>query len=59
MGPSEDTFEVYMGGVDYSLDAPPLWRYMAKDALNAPRVTAVEQFKNAINESEQHRQQKP
>jgi len=59
MGPSEDTFEVYMGGVDYPLDAPPLWRYMAKDALNTPRVTAVEQFKNAISESEQHRQPKP
>jgi hypothetical protein len=59
MGPSEDSFEVFMGGVDYPLDAPPLWRYMAKDALEAPQVTAVEQFINAINESEQHRQQKP
>jgi hypothetical protein len=59
MGPAEDSFEVYMGGVDYPLDAPPLWRYMAKEALNTPQVTAVEQFRNAINESEQHRQQKP
>ena len=59
IGPSEDSFEVYMGRVDYPLDAPAVWRYMAKDALNGPQVTAVEQFRNAINESEQNRQQKP
>jgi len=59
IGPSEDAFEVYMGRVDYPLDAPPLWRYMAKDALKAPRVDAVEQFKKAIDESEQKRQHKP
>jgi hypothetical protein len=59
IGSSEDSFEVYMGGIDYPLDAPPLWRYTAKDALNAPRVDAVEQFRKAINESEQQRQQKP
>lgn len=59
MGSSEDSFEVYMGGVDYPLDTPPLWRYTAKDALKAPRVDAVEQFRKAINESEQQRQQKP
>jgi len=47
-----------MGGVDYPLDAPPVWRYMAKEALNRPQVTAVEQFKNAISESEQLSQQK-
>jgi len=59
VGSSEDSFEVYMGGVEYPLDAPPLWRYMAKDALKSPRVDAVEQFRKAINESEQQRQQKP
>src|SRR5207248_1709656 len=59
IGSSEDSFEVYMGGVDYPLDTPPLWRYTAKDALKAPRVDAVEQFRKAINESEQQRQQKP
>jgi hypothetical protein len=48
-----------MGGIDYPLDAPPLWRYTAKDALKSPRVDAVEQFRKAINESEQQRQQKP
>jgi hypothetical protein len=59
IGSSDDSFEVYMVGVDYPLDAPPLWRYMAKDSLKAPRVDAVEQFRKAINESEQQRQQKP
>jgi hypothetical protein len=59
VGPSEDLFEVYMGGVDYPLDAPPVWRYTAKDALKAPRVDAVEQFRKAIDESEQQRQHKP
>jgi hypothetical protein len=58
-GPSEDTFEVYPGEVEYPLDAAPLWRYMAKDALSAPKVAAVEQFRNAVNESEKQRQQKP
>jgi hypothetical protein len=32
---------------------------MAKDALKAPRVDAVEQFRKAIDESEQQRQHKP
>jgi hypothetical protein len=52
IGSSNDTFEVYMGGGEYPLDAPPLWRYIAKDSLNAPQVEAVEQFRKAIEESE-------
>jgi hypothetical protein len=61
IGSAEDTFEVYQGGgwVEYPLDGPPVWRYMAKDALNGPEVTAVEQFRKAINESEKQHQQKP
>jgi hypothetical protein len=59
-GPSEDSFEVYRGRVDYPLDAPAVWRYMAKDALDDfPEVVAVEQFRNAINEAERQSQQKP
>jgi hypothetical protein len=42
---SEDTFEVYRGGVEDPLDTAPVWRYTAKDALNAPQVAAVEQFR--------------
>ena len=52
IGSSNDTFEVYMGGGEYPLDAPPLWRYIAKDSLNAPPSEAVEQFRKAIEESE-------
>ena len=56
VGPSEDTFEVYLGGMDYPLDAPPIWRYTAKNSLDGPGVVAVEQFKKAIEESEKQRQ---
>lgn len=59
IGSPEDTLEVYRGGIEYPLDSSPLWRYMAKDALNGPNVTAVEQFRNAINESEKQRHQTP
>ena len=58
-GMSEDSFEVYMGGVDHPLDAPPVWRYVAKDALSSPQVIAVQQFRNAVYESDQLSQQKP
>ena len=62
MGPTEDSFEVYMGRVDHALDAPAVWRYMAKDALDDfPEVAAIEQFRNAISAAEQQKQsqQKP
>jgi hypothetical protein len=57
-GPSEDIFEVYRGGVKYPLDKSPVWRYMAKDALNGPQVGAVEQFRKAITESEEQQPKK-
>ena len=59
IGSSEDSFEVYLGGVEYPLDFAPVWRYMGKNALNAPTVAAVSQFRKAIDESEKQRQQKP
>ena len=59
IGPSDDTFEVYLGNVEYPLDAPPIWRYSARDALNGPQVAAVEQFRKAVDESEKQRQHKP
>lgn len=55
IGSSADDFAVYMGGGDYPLDAPALWRYTAKDSLNAPQVDAVEQFRKAIEETEKQR----
>ncbi len=59
VGPSEDTFEVYMGKVEHPLDGAPIWRYMGKGALNGPQIRAVEQFRSAISESEKQHQQKP
>ena len=59
IGSSDDTFEVYRGGGEYPLDTSPVWRYIAKDSLNAPQVAAVEQFRKAIEESEKQHQQKP
>jgi hypothetical protein len=52
VGPSEDTFEVYRGGVSDPLDSPTVWRYTAKDCLRAPEVSAVEEFRKAIAEAE-------
>lgn len=52
VGPSEDTFEVYRGGVPDPLDSTAVWRYVAKDCLRAPQVSAVEEFRKAIAEAE-------
>ncbi len=57
-GTPEDTFELFLGGVDYPLDAAPVWRYMAKDALNAPGVRAAEEFRKAVEQSEKQQKQK-
>jgi hypothetical protein len=59
IGSSEDTLEVFRGGLEYPLDAPAVWRYTAKNALNAPQDAAVEQFRKAIDESEKQSQGKP
>jgi hypothetical protein len=58
VGSSEDTVELYVGGVEYPLDSPPVWRYMAKDALQPPKVPAIDQLRKAINETEKALQQK-
>jgi hypothetical protein len=52
VGPSEDMFEVYRGNVPNPLDSSPIWRYIAKDCLREPKVTAVEEFRKAIAEAE-------
>jgi len=53
IGPSEDAFEVYQGGIPYPLDAPAVWRYVAKNCLQSPQVQAVEEFRKAIAKAEQ------
>jgi hypothetical protein len=64
IGSSDDTLQVYRGKVEYPLDSPAVWRYMAKDALRPPAVPAIEQFRKAIDDSEKalaqkHSKQKP
>jgi hypothetical protein len=54
-GSPQDMFVVYRGTEDPNsspLDAPPVWRYSAKDALESPSVPAVEVFRKLIAESE-------
>jgi hypothetical protein len=52
IGPTEDTFIVYRGKVEYPLDSAPVWRYVAKDALSSPSVPAVAQFQKVIEQTE-------
>jgi hypothetical protein len=52
VGPTQDTFEVYRGGIQKPLESSPVWRYTAKDCLRAPKVSAVEEFRKAIADAE-------
>ena len=52
VGFSEDSLAVYRGGVVDPLDSSPVWRYLAKDCLRAPKVAAVEEFRKAIAQAE-------
>lgn len=58
-GPPEDMLVLYAGGVDYPLDRPPLWRYIAKDALRSPDVPAVAEFRKLLEETEKQQKSKP
>jgi len=52
VGSSEDSFAVYRGGIANPLDSSPVWRYNAKDGLQAPKVAAVEEFRKALAQAE-------
>lgn len=52
VGGQDDSFAVYDGSVSNPLDAPPAWRYMARNALRAPTVPAVDEFRKAIAAAE-------
>jgi hypothetical protein len=56
VGPTDDTFAVYIARIDNALDRPPAWRYNAKDALHSPEVPAVDVFRTAIEEAEKQLQ---
>ena len=58
-GASEDMFLVYRGKRDDALDSPPVWRYMAKDALRSPGVPAVEEFRKTVIEAEKQQANNP
>lgn len=52
IGNEDDLLKVYLGNVQHPLDSSPVWSYMGHDALRAPSVPAVEQFRKAVEESE-------
>jgi hypothetical protein len=57
IGSSQDTLAVYRGGIkddqhSSPLDAPAVWRFSGKNALESPSVPAVEAFHKAIADSE-------
>jgi hypothetical protein len=52
IGPTEDMFEVYRGDVRDPLDSSAAWRYIAKDCLSAPKISAVEEFRKIIADAE-------
>jgi hypothetical protein len=56
---SEDSFLVYRGKIDAPLDAPPVWRYGAKNALKPHTVPAVDVFRKAVNDAEQAAAKQP
>jgi hypothetical protein len=58
VGEKDDTFEVFQGGVPYPVDNAPVWKLITKDGLKPPSVSAVEQFRKAVEESEKAAAQK-
>ena len=44
----KDFFEVFQGGPMYKMSSPPLWRYGGKNALKAPDMIAIREFRKAI-----------
>jgi len=58
-GEPVDTFLVYRGQRDNPLDFPPVWRFMAREALRSPGVPAVDAFRKAIAEAEKQQASQP
>jgi hypothetical protein len=51
-GGAEDVLEVFLGGDGYKGDSAPIWVCRKVDGLNAPTMSAVEQFRKAVEETE-------
>lgn len=60
VGQVQDVLEVYKGGMvyDHKMSSAPLWKYAAKDALKAPDMVAVREFRKAVAAAESQ-QKKP
>jgi hypothetical protein len=58
VGAQDDTFMVFQGRVPYPVDNAPVWKRIEKDGLKSPGVSAVEQFRKAVEESEKAAAQK-
>jgi hypothetical protein len=56
---AEDSFIVYRGKTDNPLDAPPVWRYLAKDCLKPHKVPAVDAFRKVIDDTERAAAKQP
>ncbi|MFL6426690.1 MAG: hypothetical protein ACJ71S_00490 [Acidobacteriaceae bacterium] len=56
---AEDSFIVYQGKIDNPTDAPPVWRYQAKNALKPHTVPAVDVFRKAVDAAEQAAAKQP
>jgi hypothetical protein len=52
IGSPNDSFSVYQGRIDHPLDRAPVWRYLGKNALRGPNVTAVGEFRKAVEETQ-------
>jgi hypothetical protein len=59
IGGPQDMFVVYRSHVTDALNAPPVWRYTEKDALESPDVPAVDAFRALIVQSEKQLAGKP
>ena len=59
VGSTEDTLRVFTAGVmKYPLDAAPVWTYSAKNALQPPSMSGVEEFRKAYDEADKAAQAK-
>jgi hypothetical protein len=59
VGDTDDSFAVFEGGTEPSLNGIPGWRYVAKDGLLSPAVPAVAAFKKAVADAEKAAAKKP
>jgi hypothetical protein len=58
VGTTEDMLEVFRANIYSGRGDAPVWSYKAKDGLKPPSVTAVDQFRKAVEEAEKAAAQK-